>query len=60
MRLLCVHPSEENGCTQLFTYAIRKIIVCLVMVVFFALSVGVVLMKSTEDEGISTMATVKF
>ena len=39
---------------QLFTYGIRKIIVRLVMVVFFAFSVRVVLMKSTEDEGIST------
>ena len=45
---------------QLFTYGIRKIIVRLVMVVFFAFSVRVVLMKSTEDEGILTMATVKF
>ena len=36
------------------------IIVRLVMVVFFVFSVRVVLMKSTEDEGISTMPTVKF
>ena len=60
MRLLCVYPSEEDGCMQPFTYGIRKIIVRLVMVVFFALSVRVVLMKSTEDEGISTIPTVKF
>ena len=60
MRLLCVHPSEEDGCMQLFTYGIRKIIVRLVMVVFFAFSVRVVLMKSTEVEGISTIPTVKF
>ena len=58
MRLLCVYPSEEDGCMQLF--GIREIIVRLVMVVFFAFSVRVVLMKSTEDEGISTMPTVKF
>ena len=32
----------------------------LVMVILFAFSVRVVLMKSTEDEGISTMPTVKF
>ena len=43
-----------------FSYGIRKIIVRLVMVVFFAFSVRVVVMKSTEDEGISTMPTVKF
>ena len=60
MRLLCVYPSEEEGCMQLFAYGIRKIIVRLVMVVFFAFSVRVVLMKSTEDEGISTIPTVKF
>ena len=60
MRLLCAYPSEEDGCMQLFTYGIRKIIVRLVMVVFFAFSVQVVLMKSTEDEGISTISTVKF
>ena len=60
MRLLCVYPSEEDWCMQLFTYGIRKIIVRLVMVVFFAFSVRVVLMKSTEDEGISTIPTVKF
>ena len=62
MRQLCVYPSEEDGCMQLFTYGIREIIVRLVMVVslFFAFSVRVVLMKSTEDEGISTMPTVKF
>ena len=60
MRLLCVYPSEEDGRMQLFTDGIRKIIVRLVMVVFFALSVLVVLMKSTEDEGISTIPTVKF
>ena len=61
MRLLCVyHPSEEDGCMQHFTYGIRKIIVRLVMVVFFAFSVRVVLMKSTEDEGISTIPTVTF
>ena len=59
MHLLCVHPGKEDVCTELFTYAIRKIILRLEMVVFFALSVGVVLMKSTEDEGISTKATVK-
>ena len=45
---------------QLFTYGIRKIILRLVMVVFFAFSVRLVLMKSTEDEGISTIPTVKF
>ena len=45
---------------QLFTYGIREIMVRLLMVVFFAFSVQVVLMKSTEDEGISTMPTVKF
>ena len=67
MRLLCVYPSEEDWCMQLFTYGkrkftygIRKTIVRLVMVVFFAFSVRVVLMKSTEDEGISTIPTVKF
>ena len=62
MRLLCVYPSEEDGCMQLFTYSygIRKIIVRLLMVVFFAFSVRVVLMKSTDDEEISTMPTVKF
>ena len=60
MRLLSVYPSEEDGCMQLFTDGIRKIIVRLVMVVFFAFSVRVVLMKSTEDEGISTIPTVKF
>ena len=60
MRLLCVYPSEEDGYMQLFTYGIRKIIVRLVMVVFFAFSVRVVLMKSTENEGISTIPTVKF
>ena len=38
----------------------KEIVVRLVMVVFFAFSVLVVLMKSTEDEGISTMPTVKF
>ena len=59
MRLLCVYPSEKDGCMQLFTYGIRKIIVRFVMVVFFAFSVRVVLMKSTEDKGISTMPTVK-
>ena len=55
-------PSEEDGSygMQLFTYGIRKIIVCLVKVVFFALSVRVVLMKSTEDEGVSTMPTTNF
>ena len=37
MRLLCVYRSEEDGCMQLFTDGIRKIIVRLVMVVFFAL-----------------------
>ena len=60
MRLLCVYPSEEDWCMELFTYGIRKIIVRLVMVVFFAFAVWVVLMKSTEDDGISTMPTVKF
>ena len=60
MRLLCVYPRDEDGCMQLFTDGIRKIIVRLVMVVFFAFSVRVVLMKSTEDEGISTIPTVKF
>ena len=56
---LCL-SHEEDGCMQLFTYGIRKIIVRLVMVVFFAFSVRVVLMKSIEDEGISTIPTVKF
>ena len=60
MHLLCVHPGKEDVCTELFTNAIRKIILRLEMVVFFALSAGVVLMKSKEDEGISTMAIVKF
>ena len=60
MSCACSVFSEEDGCMQLFTYGIRKIIVRLVMVVFFAFSVRVVLMKSTEDEGISTMPTVKF
>ena len=60
MRLLYVYPSEEDGLMELFTYGMRKIIVRLAMVVFFAFSVQVVLMKSTEDEGISTMPTVKF
>ena len=60
MRLLCVYPSEEDGCMQLFTYVIMKIIVRLVMVVFFAFSVPVVLMKSSKDEGISTMPSVNF
>ena len=46
--------------TQLFTCGIRKSIVRLKMAVFFALSVKVVLMKSTENEGIVTKATVKF
>ena len=59
MRLLCVYPSEEDGCMQLFTDGIRKIIVRLVMVVIFAFSVRVVLMKSTEDEGTSPIPTVK-
>ena len=41
---LCAHPSEEDVCTELFTYAIRKIIIRLEMVApaFFVLSVGVV------------------
>ena len=60
MRLLCVYPSEEDGCMQLFTYGIRKINVRRVMVVLFAFSVRVVLMKSTEDDGILTMPNVKF
>ena len=60
MHTLCVHPSGEDVCTQLFTYTIRKIIVRLVMMVFFALSVGAVLIKPTEDEEILTIATVKF
>ena len=59
MHLLCVHPGKEDVCTERFTCAIRKIILRLEMVVFFAHSAGVVFMKSTEDEGISTMATVK-
>ena len=60
MRLLCVYPSEEDGCMQLLIYGIRKIIVRLEMVVFFGFSMRVVLMKSTKDDGISTMPTVKF
>ena len=60
MHPLCVHPNEEDMCTQRFTYGIRKSIVRLKMAVFFALSVKMVLVKSTEDEGILTMATVKF
>ena len=43
---------------QLFTCVMRKIIVRLVVVVFFALSRGG-LIKSTDDE-ISTAATVTF
>ena len=35
MPLLCVYPSEEDGCVQLLTYGMRKIIVRLEMVVFF-------------------------
>ena len=54
-----VHPGKEDVCPELFTYALRKITLRLEMVVFFALSVGVVLMKLMEVEGISTMTTVK-
>ena len=60
MHPFCVHRNEEDMCTQLFTYGIRKSIVRLKMAVLFALSVKVVLMKSTEDQGILTKATVKF
>ena len=41
MHLLCVHPGKEDVCTELFIYAIRKVIFRFEMV-FFALSVWVV------------------
>ena len=42
MRLLCVYPSEEDGCMQPFHLWDEEIIDRLVMVVFFVFSVRVV------------------
>ena len=60
MHPLCVRPGKEDVCTELFTYAIRKIILRLEMVEFFALSAWGGFDEITEDEGILTMANVKF
>ena len=35
MHLLCVHPGKEDVCTELFTYAIRKLIFRLEVVMIF-------------------------
>ena len=40
MHLLCVHPGKEDVCTELFTYAKRKIFLHLEMVVFLGFPRG--------------------
>ena len=41
MHLLSVHPGKEDVCTELFTYAIRKLIFRLEVVMFFRAFCGV-------------------